>query len=118
MLTNFPIDLKTPGASSDRPWRSSALSANLLISTCRRHGKGSAGRGASTRSRAANGSKLLRVVGRDHQLAARSSAGCGGASVAIQTRPDAKYSALISKFADKSGKGYWGGGARAEVGHV
>ena len=31
MRTDSPIDLKTPGASSDRFWRSVPLSANLLL---------------------------------------------------------------------------------------
>ena len=106
MWTNSPIDLKTPGASSDRPWKSVALSADRLISASCRHGKGRVGASKAARSRALDGSKLLRVVSRDHELAARTSVGRGGSSAAIQTCLDANLSTPISRSAVTSGKGY------------
>ena len=45
MRTDSPIDLKTPGASSDRFWRSVPLSANLLLSSSRSMAKGGSGAG-------------------------------------------------------------------------
>ena len=58
------------------------------------------------RSRVAHGSKLLRLVSRDPELATRASVGRGRSSVAIQTCPDAKSFAPKCKFALSMGKGY------------
>ena len=106
MRTDSPIDLKTPGASSDRFWRSVPLSANLLLSSSRMHGKRRVGGRQAMGSRAADGSKLLRVVSRDHGLVRHTSMGRGRSSIAIQTCSDAKPPSLSSKFADRLGKGY------------
>ena len=75
------------------------------LSTSRSQGKRRVGVSQATRSRAADGSKLLRVVSRGDELVARTSARLERSSLALRRPRRAKPSTVSSKFAGTSGKG-------------